>query len=136
MKKHGLMLAIVFIAATALLFSACGNGDYEHKDNLTQDDGQINAKDRDPGVSCDSGEVRVEDCYDACSCCYFGQEDNMADCVRDCDYLLVRQNEVEHNPSKADYDRFNYCTLGCISLCGEREKEEVCWDECKTYLGL
>ncbi len=136
MKKY--LLALMIVLALAFVFAACEEMDFEHKDDsaVTQDDGYLDAKDRDTDVTCEHNGARVDDCYDACSCCYQGMQDNTEYCVEDCSFLLLKQYEVEHEVGKADYERFTWCTLGCVSMCGEREKDDTCFEECKTYLGL
>ncbi|MDP8224810.1 MAG: hypothetical protein P9L99_15735 [Candidatus Lernaella stagnicola] len=139
MKKFLLSLIIVFSLVIALSLIACEENGYlrEKPDNrITQDDGNQDAKNKDGDLTCANSDLRVEDCYDACSCCYLGQEDNNADCVEDCSFLLMRQYQEDHELSKADYERYNWCILGCVSMCGAREKDDTCFDECKVYLGL
>lgn len=140
MKRFLLVFTIVASLAMGLLMVACGDHDeWRHKDYLTQQSGDDdnNAKDRDAGeLNCDMYDIIIEDCYDACSCCYFGQEDNINLCVTHCDRLLNKTNTADYEPTKADFVLYKECSLGCVSLCGGREKDDTCWDECKKYLGL
>jgi hypothetical protein len=141
MKRFLLVFAIVMSLSMGLLLVACGDHDeWRHKDFLTQQSGDgddNNAKDRSAEeLNCDMYDIIIEDCFDACSCCYYGQEANTQLCLTYCDRLVNKVNTADYEPTKADYTLFKECTLGCVSLCDGREKEDICWDECKKYLGL
>lgn len=139
MKRYLLVFAILASLGMGLFLTACGDHDeYRHKDYLTQQsDNDDNAKDRsDDQLNCELFDLVIEDCFDACSCCYFGQEENINLCVTQCDALLMKQYEVDHEPTKADYTRYKECTLGCVSVCEANEKDDTCFEECKIYLGL
>jgi len=136
MKRNLLVLTLVFAISISGLMIACGDHDeYRHKP-LTQESGDFNAKNMDETMSCDSNNVVVEDCLDACTCCYYGQQEATENCVQYCDELLSAQYYYDHEPTKADYTRFKECIVGCVSLCGGREKDDTCLNECLIFLGL
>jgi len=139
MKRFFMTLSIISFLFLISLLIACGDHDqYRHKP-LMQDDGQLNAKDR-PAEDqfCEVNEVVIWDCLDACSCCYFGEEQlaNQELCVQYCDSFLMLMYNKDVEPRQADYTGYQECILGCVSLCGKREKSNVCINECKIHLGL
>lgn len=134
MNRYFFVLATVIIFSMGLVLMSCGDDQYRHHP-LMQDNGDISAKDMTEGMSCDVDDVVVEDCLDSCTCCYFGQPENTEDCVEDCDGLLMMAY-VDHEPTKANYVLFKECITGCVSLCGQRENDLTCWNECRHYLGL
>ncbi len=142
---HFLALAIIGILALTFVFLAC-SGDWEEDqrkqdwhtqqeadDDVVGDEAKYNES---ADLDCSVDDVVVHDCQDACVCCYPLQEENKANCVDRCSNTLVRPFTVEHSPVDADYDAFNKCVLGCVSLCGERERNRQCWYECMDHLGL
>jgi hypothetical protein len=138
MKRH-LLVAVI---ATGLLMGAflvaCeDHNEYHQKDWATPKDDHENASDRpEDAVNCEEYNYVVESCFDACSCCFFGQEENVELCVQDCDVILNQQYADDIEPTKADYHRFTQCVLGCVSLCQGEVEDGACWDECKHHLGL
>jgi hypothetical protein len=141
MKRHLFWLVIISALALCALAIGCSatekNEGREKEYALQQEKDQgAHAVDRDPDQTCDEADIIVANCEDACSCCYLGQEVNMETCVLYCDALLERMYDDNVVVMHADFHRYVECTLGCVSLCGEREKTDVCYDECKRYLGL
>ena len=135
MKRCLMVWAVLlpFVLGSAII--SCGDDD-NRGHPLQQDDGDLHAKEMGDQMKCDVNDVVITDCYDACSCCYMGQEDNMADCVFDCDKVLMKMNDEDINPTNANYTAYKECTLGCVSLCGGGEENGACWNECRHYLDL
>jgi hypothetical protein len=138
MNKHLLVLSIMVVFAVALGL-ACADNEWDKPPQHVQDDGSLDAKDRDYNLSCEETGARVEDCYDACSCCLGGQEDNMQLCVGSCDKWLMELEGPDIDPTKTDYERFIWCSLGCYSLCpvdqiNYYETVHACREECLDYI--
>jgi len=133
MKRFLVLLAVVMPFVLGMAILSCGDENYRHHP-LNQDDGDFSANDMDENMSCDINNVVIESCYDACSCCFLGQEDNIAECVMDCDAVLDNMMDESVNPTRADFIAYKECTLGCVSLCDHGEENGACWNECKRYL--
>ncbi len=133
MKRFLVLLAVLLPFALGLFIMSCDQTDWEHHP-LSEKDGNLYAKDMNSGMTCDKNNVVIQDCYDACSCCHLGQVDGTASCVVFCDNLLLEAQDPSINESRADYTGYQECILGCVSLCGQNESGDVCWNECKYYL--
>jgi hypothetical protein len=141
MKRCWPILAILLPLALGLLIGACYSNSNEHKASLTEYTGSVEAKDRPPGTSCDQENIVIQDCLDACSCCFqnqdVGQNSSEGACVQFCDTLLEKEMAGNINPVYADLHGYGECILGCVSLCGANVTDQtVCWEQCKSYLDL
>lgn len=136
MKRYLLVITLVLPFVLGMLLIACGGHDEFHHKPLQQNTGNFYAKDMTDGMTCDSADVLVADCLDACTCCYYGQPENTENCVEYCDSMLLKGFNIDQEPTKLDFTRFKECLVGCVSLCDEREKDMTCYNTCKIYLGL
>lgn len=146
--SHLLILGIFGTLALSAIFIACSGNwedDQRKQDWLTQQDPDDDDEIEDPDeakyhesadLDCSTDGVVINDCYDACVCCYPLQEENKANCVDRCSNTLVRPYTVEHDPTDADWDAYKDCVLGCVSLCDEREVNRQCWYACMHHIGL
>ncbi|MBZ0272808.1 hypothetical protein K8I61_12285 [bacterium] len=138
--RHGLAVACILILGVACgVIVACDGDEYDQLTRPINEDDGTYAKDRDALQDCDDFDVKIGDCYDACSCCVSvpeGESDHPAlnDCIGFCDDLLLRINDVEHQ-SKADITAYKECVVGCFSVCEKPEPDVTCFDECAHYLG-
>jgi hypothetical protein len=140
MKRSWLVLAVAALAAISFVLTACYGSEYRHKTHFTEQTGYLEAKDRPAGMSCTDPRVVIQDCNDACSCCYqgesTGQNNNMGYCIIACDNILNYETSGAVNSLTADPHAFGECVFGCISQCGGNDASNICYEECKGYLGI
>lgn len=135
MKAYSICLVLLLIGSFALgvTFIACENeGDENLKHPLMAEDGNNYAKDKDGETRCDVDDLSIEDCADACTCCFWGQEEGIEDCVEDCDQILFRYRK--YPPAHTDVDNYKECVVGCWSICDKPDKMVNCWAECNIYV--
>jgi hypothetical protein len=139
MQKFAVFMFFALLIGSAVIFVSCGGDEYEQSTRgLTDEDGTY-AKDRNQDQPCNQYDVKLADCYDACSCCDARDTmaqvgDTLTQCIWYCDGLILKINDVEHM-SKANITQYKECVVGCFSICDKEDKEVACWQECKGYLG-
>jgi hypothetical protein len=135
MKASTAVFTIFLIGCFSLAFliiAACEEQDDYRKVPLMNDDGTNYAKDKDEDIPCDLGDYFIQDCYDACTCCYFDGGEILENCVRDCNETLIRYQD--YPPAHTDVDNYKECVVGCWSVCDKPDKKANCWNDCNQYI--
>ena len=131
-SKMQVLLVLLSLALSFALIACDGEGDEYRHHPLMAEDGQEYAKNMGPDDTCDNDEFFISDCLDACTCCHYGEEDGMDNCVRDCDVQIIRyQNYPAISTEIVEYKE---CLLGCWSECAIDDPETTCWEQCRQYI--
>ena len=134
MRLVSSLMAVLLLASFSLAIGliACEDeGDEYRKHPLMAEDGKKYAKDKDPDEDCNLDDLFVEDCLDACTCCFQGASELVETCVEYCDAVLIRYQDYQAD--NVDITNYKECVVGCFSVCGEH-RDEICWEECRGYI--
>ena len=127
------LIILVFSLSVLPMVSCETEGDeYRHKP-LMGDDGNNYAKNMGEDDDCEYDNLVVQDCLDACTCCHWGDNDGIEDCVEYCDGVLIRYQN--YPAAKTDIDNYKECVVGCFSVCEIPDRNAECWSQCKKYIG-
>ena len=88
--------------------------------------------------SCETSDLLITDCLDACSCCNdpaAANTDILGQCAHLCDTVLLRADGVK-NVTSINLTKYKECTVGCFSICNKPDQDIACYEECKYNLGL
>lgn len=136
MKFGSLLMTLLFLGAlsASALIVGCEDEGFEFFDDvpLMADDGNNYAKDMDEEGRCDVDDYFIEDCHDACTCCYYGSTDMIGGCIQTCDTVLLSYQD--YPADQTDIQNFKECVVGCFSVCEIEDKGESCWNQCKQYV--
>jgi hypothetical protein len=123
---------IALVLGTGFALIACEDqGNYRIHPLMSEDDNNY-AKNMTADQNCELDDLFIEDCNDACTCCYFGQLDQKEFCVSQCDTVLLRYQS--YPPAETEVDDYKECLVGCWSICDIEDKVETCWDQCNIYI--
>jgi hypothetical protein len=138
MKNLSNLIGFIFLCAVSVLFVSCYGDEYLQQTRpIDSSDEGTHAKDRSLDQSCESSELLITDCLDACSCCSdpaAAVHDVLDQCVWLCDGVLLRAEGVP-NITTMNLTKYKECTVGCFSICDKPDQDITCYQECKHYLG-
>jgi hypothetical protein len=139
MKNLSILIGFIFLCAFSVLFVSCYGDEYQQENKpIDFTDEGTHAKDRSLDQSCETSDLLITDCLDACSCCndpHATAHTVLDQCVFLCDSVLLRAESVP-NVSIINQTKYKECTVGCFSICDKPNQDIECYEECKYHIGL